>query len=176
LAEKAHIAEVRCKTGLGTVGAQLIGGCVLSTKPGGPGYNQIDRIPLSPNLCIISATYGPILTKSVLSDSESLGIISEFGRSTLRRIIADPCLESFMEECKRFAFNIGLCTDRIRTLIDLAEKNGAIGATQNMIGEAVHAVVSKEKLKDLYKAFTDYVPKNNVLIADIDLQGPRLLG
>ena len=43
----AHVAEVQCKTGLGTVGPLMLGGCVLTVEPGAPGTSIIDRIPIS---------------------------------------------------------------------------------------------------------------------------------
>ncbi len=44
----AHVAEIQCLTGLGTVSSlSFSGGCVLVVEPGAPGVCQIDRIPLS---------------------------------------------------------------------------------------------------------------------------------
>ena len=46
----AHIAEIECQTGLGTVSSLTsTGGCVLVVEPGAPGICQIDRIPITPD-------------------------------------------------------------------------------------------------------------------------------
>jgi len=37
LGQIAHVAEVKCKTGLGTVGPQMLGGCIITQEPGSPG-------------------------------------------------------------------------------------------------------------------------------------------
>jgi pantoate kinase len=44
-AQVAHIAEVKCKTGLGTVIAETYGGLEIRTKPGAPGIGEIKKTP-----------------------------------------------------------------------------------------------------------------------------------
>ena len=68
-----------------------------------------------------------------------------------------------------------LLTSRVRKLIELAEKAGAVGATQNMVGEAVHALVTLNKLEGVIKAFRKVIPTEKIIIAKIDLQGARRL-
>ena len=47
----AHVAEIQCQTGLGTVSSlTFTGGCVLVVEPGAPGICQIDRIPITSRL------------------------------------------------------------------------------------------------------------------------------
>ncbi len=79
----AHAAEVRCKTGLGTVGPIMLGGCILSVEPGAPGKSIIDRIPTTEDHIIIAGYYGPIPTKSVLSSPEKRATINKWGKITL---------------------------------------------------------------------------------------------
>src|SRR5208283_2981212 len=50
----AHMAEIQCQTGLGTVSSLTsTGGCVLVVDPGAPGTCKIDRIPLTPDYAVI---------------------------------------------------------------------------------------------------------------------------
>ena len=58
----------------------------------------------------------------------------------------------------------------------LAEKAGAVGATQNMIGEAVHAVVREENAASVEEAFKQVLPNEKILTSKIDFQGARLVG
>ena len=171
----AHVAEVKCLTGLGTVSPLMLGGCVITIEPGAPGTAIIDRIPVSPDHRIVAGTYLSYPTKDVLSSLEKREVINECGQKTLEKILADPSLKNFMRACKEFAIETGFVTSRVRKLIDLAEGAGAIGATQNMLGEAVHALVTVEKVKDVFQAFSKVMPSKNVTIARIDLQGPRRL-
>ncbi|MDH5691391.1 MAG: hypothetical protein OEY81_08195 [Candidatus Bathyarchaeota archaeon] len=172
----AHVAEVNCQTGLGTVGPLMLGGCIITTEPGAPGYASIDRIPVSPNLRIVAGTYRPFPTKEMLSSQEKRRTINEWGRRTLEKILADPSLENFMRACKEFAVGIGLVTSRVRKLIELAEKAGAIGVAQNMVGEAVHALVTVDKVEGVVQAFKKAMSNEKILITKIDFQGARRLG
>jgi len=171
----AHVAEVKCKTGLGTVGPLMLGGCIVTVEPGAPGYASIDRISVSPDHRIVAGTYKPFPTKEMLSSQEKRRPINEWGRRTLKKILADPSLENFMRACKEFAVGTGLVTSRVQKLIELAEKAGAVGATQNMVGEAVHALVTMDKVEDVVKAFKKVMPSEKIIIAKIDFQGARRL-
>jgi len=171
----AHVAEVKCLTGLGTVSPLMLGGCVITVEPGAPGYALIDRIPFSPDHRIVAGTYRPYPTKEVLSSQEKRRPINEWGRRTLEKILADPSLENFMRACKEFAMGTGLATSRVQKLIELAEKAGAVGAAQNMVGEAVHALVTVDKVEAVVKAFKKVMPSEKIIIAKIDLQGARRL-
>lgn len=172
----AHVAEVKSLTGLGTVGPLMLGGCIVTIEPGAPGIAIIDRIPVSPNHRIVAATYKPYQTKELLSSREKRGVINEWGRRTLEKILDDPSLENFMRACKEFAIGTGLVTSRVRKLIEVAEKAGAVGAAQNMVGEAVHALVTLDKVEGVVKALKKVVPTEKIIIAKIDLQGARRLG
>jgi hypothetical protein len=44
-----------------------------------------------------------------------------------------------------------------------------------MLGEAVHAVVDEVNVVDVAEAFKQVVPKEKVLISEIDFQGARLI-
>jgi len=174
LGKVAHVAEVRCRTGLGTVGPLLFGGCGLTLEPGAPGLARLDRIPVSPNHRIIAGTFRPYPTKEMLACPEKREIINEWGRKTLQKILAKPSLENFMEACKQFANRTGFITKRVQKLIVLSEKAGAIGAAQNMLGEAVHALVTVDKMKSVHEAFRKLLPEEKIIVANIDLRGARI--
>ncbi len=171
----AHVAEVKCRTGLGTVGPLMLGGCIVTVEPGAPGYALIDRIPVSSDHRILVGFCRPLPTKEVLSSPEKRRVINEWGRRTVDKILADPSLENFMRASKEFAMQIGFMSDRVRGLILAAEKAGAIGAAQNMVGEAVHALVTVDKAEKVVEAFERLLPQDKIFVARIDLQGARLL-
>jgi len=173
----AHIAEIQCQTGLGTVSSlTCCGGCVLVVEPGAPGICQIDRIPISPDYVIVAGFFpSKILTKSLLSSPEKKREISHFGKKTLDAILAEPSLENFLDCCWGFSQKTGFATDNIRKLVALAKKAGAVGAAQNMIGEAVHAVVYEENADSVAEAFKQTLPSQQVIVSKIDFQGARLV-
>lgn len=171
----AHVAEVLCKTGLGTVGPLMVSGCVLTVEPGAPGISVIDRIPLSSDYAVVVGFFGPTPTRQVLSSAEKRVEINRYGRRTLEAILDEPTLENFLACCWDFAEKTGFATERIRQLARLAKDAGAVGCAQNMVGEAIHAVVFKENVADVVEAFKEVLPKEGILVSKLDFQGARLV-
>lgn len=173
----AHIAEIECQTGLGTVSAlSFSGGCVLVVEPGAPGICQIDRIPITPNYMIVAGFFqSKTPKKPVLSSPEKKKQINLYGRKTLQAILAKPSLENFLDSCWEFSQKAGFATENVHKIVDLAKKNGAVGAAQNMLGEAVHALVLEENVDQLAEAFKQVLPTQQVIVSKVDFQGARLL-
>jgi pantoate kinase len=173
----AHTAEIQSQTGLGTVSSLTVGGgLILVTEPGAPGVCQIDRIPISPDYVVIAGFYNTRISKTLLSSPEKKIEINRYGKQTLEQILKDPCLENFLSNCWMFAQKAGFASQSVRELVKLATKAGAVGAAQNMIGEAVHAVVLKENALSVAEAFKQVLPENQVLTCKVDFQGARLVG
>ena len=171
----AHVAEVRCKTGLGTVGPIMLGGCILSVEPGGPGIGIVDRIPIARDYSIVTGTFGPTATKQVLSSPEKRREVNLWGKRTLDLILEEPSLENFLRRSLEFAEKTGFATNQTKKLVRLAESSGAVGVAQNMVGEAVHAIARQENSKRIAEAFKEVLPKEQVLESTIDFQGARLI-
>ena len=174
----AHKAEIECQTGLGTVSSLTSsGGCVLVVEPGAPGICQIDRIPMTQDFVVVAGfTQSNIPNKTVLADAEKRRLINSCGKKTLEAILAEPSLENFLECCCEFSEKAGFATEKTRQLVKLAKKAGAVGAAQNMIGEAVHALVLKENADKVAEAFMQVLSSGKVLESRIDFQGARLVG
>jgi len=173
----AHIAEVKCQTGLGSVSGIFNGGIVLILIPGVEGLFKIQQIPIDPNFNgkVVTALVSPIRTRGVISSYEKLRKINEYGEITLRSIIENPTIEHFFRSCKDFAINTGLMSVLIKKMTDAAVENGALGATQNMIGDGMHAIVEPDFLTNVVMALGNYVNKEKIIVSDIDLNGPTLL-
>jgi pantoate kinase len=172
----AHVAEIKCKTGLGTVGPLMLGGCILTVEPGAPGIATIDRIPIPADYVIVAGLFEPIPTKQVLFSFEKRETVNLWGRKTLKAVLDEPSIENFLACCLEFAEKAGFMTARVRQLVRLAEKAGAIGAAQNMVGEAVHALAHRENAGNIAEAFKQVLPNEKIIVAKIDLQGARLVG
>ncbi len=171
----AHVAEVECKTGLGTVGPLMNGGCILTIAPGAPGISVIDRIPLGPGYFIVAGVFGPTPTKQVLSSAERRVAVNKHGKETLKAILVKPTLKNFLARCWAFAQETGFATQRVTKLVENAKTAGAIGAAQNMVGESVHALTLKNNVLAVAEAFKSALPNENVLISRIDFRGARLV-
>ena len=174
----AHAAEIQCQTGLGTVSSlTLTGGCVLVVEPGAPGICQIDRIPITPDYMVVAGVFNSnIPKKNVFADPQKRQMINQYGKQTLEAILAEPSLENFLDCCWGFSKKSGFATENVKQLVKLAKKAGAVGATQNMIGEAVHAVVLEENVDMVAEAFKQVLPSEKVIVSKIDFQGARLVG
>jgi pantoate kinase len=176
LGKAAHIAELQCQTGLGTVSSLTQGGgCILVVEPGAPGTCVIDHIPLTPDYVVVAGVFQSVTKKSVLSSPDRRREINRFGRKTLDGILAEPTLENFLDCCWQFAQDAGFATERVRQLVSLAKKEGAVGAAQNMLGEAVHAVALEENAAAVEEAFKQVLPTENVFVSKLDFQGARLV-
>lgn len=172
----AHVAEIECGTGLGTVSSlTFTGGCVLVVEPGAPGICQLDRIPITPDYMVVAGFFESHLPKNVLGNPERKKIINRFGKETLEAILGNPTLTNFLDRCWAFSENAGFATPNVRRLIKLAKKAGAVGASQNMLGEAVHALVFEENAQAVAEAFKGVLPSGKVLVSKIDFQGARLI-
>lgn len=176
IAKIAHIVDLKCKTGLGTVSGIIGGGFRLALKPGAPGVGVVDRIPICEDeYVIISAAFGPISTRNILNNRQKLKRINKLGRETLRKILRDVSPENFMKCCKEFALKSGLMTKRVEKVVEAVEKAEAIGATQNMIGEAVHALVHIDNLYKVLEVFKQFFDEREIIIAKFDVRGPRYI-
>jgi len=173
----AHTAEIQCQTGLGTVSSLTFsGGLVLVVEPGAPGFCKIDRIPISPDYMVVVGFYPlHIPKKPLFSSPQKKAEISGFGKKTLDAILSEPSLENFLAQCWEFSQKAGFASQNMRQLVAAAEKAGAVGAAQNMLGEAIHAVVHQENVDSVAEAFKRTLPKEQVIVSKIDFQGARLV-
>jgi len=175
LGRLTHIAEVMNHTGLGTASALLTGGFVLVAEPGAPGVGLVDRLFFPEGHSIICAYLGPISTRDVLAQSNLASKVNPLAQRAMEAIRKRPDLSTFLNEARKFSEGVGFQTNEVARLIGTMISSGAIGAAQNMIGEAVHGVAKESKmpriLKDVQKAF----PSAKVFTSRLDNRGVRLL-
>jgi pantoate kinase len=171
----AHVADAQCKTGLGTVGPLMHGGCILTLEPGAPGISVIDRLPLGPDYSIVVGVLGSVSTRQVLASTEKRLKVNRYGRKTLEAILDEPSIENFLAHCLDFAEKTDFMTPKLRQLVKLAEKAGAIGSAQNMVGEAVHSLVATKSADEVAEAFKQVLQSEQVIVSKVDFQGAKLV-
>ncbi len=173
--EIAHIAEVDCRTGLGTVMAEASGGLEIRTKPGGPGVGEVRKIPVDDDYAVACLSFGPISTGEVLTNEKFRQLINKFGRDLLDRLIAEPKPRVFMDLSRKFAEHIGLMSPRVRRILKETDSEG-LTCSMAMLGETVFSLVKRGQIKDLLKIFRRHAPsEQNIITSEIDFQGARLL-
>lgn len=173
--EIAHVAEVSCRTGLGDVGAQAIGGLVIGLEPGAPPHGKWRQIPLEQDIKIVCATLGPLSTKELLEDAELRDRSRKFGGLALKNLLKRPTPKDFMKVSYEFSEALGLLDDEIRALIEAAKSAGAIGASMVMLGRAVFALVKAPELEQVKQAFSELVDLDAIFTPDFDNTGARLV-
>jgi pantoate kinase len=112
---------------------------------------------------------------SVLNSQQKKKEINNYGKKALEAILTEPTLENFLECCWDFSQKAGFATEKICHLVESAKKAGAVGAAQNMIGEAVHAIVQEKNVNSVAEAFKQTLPQQQVIVSKIDFQGARLI-
>ena len=171
----AHVAEVACRTGLGDVGAQALGGLVVGLEPGAPPYGRWRQIRLPKDVKVVCGTFGGLPTARLLHEKEFRGHSKRLGNLALKKLLEEPTPKNFMKVSREFAEGLGLLDDELRALIDAAMTAGAIGASQVMLGKAVFALVKEEKLEQVARAFLEFLDPSAVIVAGVARMGAKLL-
>jgi pantoate kinase len=163
----AHVAEVKCRTGLGDVGAQAFGGLVIGVKPGAPPYGEWKKIAVPQDVKVICATLGPLSTKSLLGDEKFKRRASTLGRKAVEELLKEPTVFRFISASREFAEELGLIDAEIESIIQAAEAAGAIGASQAMLGRAMFAVVQEKNIELIRRALLEILSPGQLMISGI---------
>jgi len=173
-AQVAHIAEIKCRTGLGTVLAETFGGFEIRVRPGAPGIGEIKRLPLLEDTLVVSHVFGPLSTKEALTNSEIRARINRFGGDMVRELIGAPTITNFMKLSRRFAEHVGLMTEKVRQILIAADKAG-ITCSMPMFGESAFSVIEKSQLEPLLQIFRESSQSGQDVVGTVDHDGARLL-
>jgi pantoate kinase len=152
---------------LATVAALTVGGCVVTYEPGPPGICKILKIPVDPNLRLVTAYFTTRNTQEILQIPNFDRQINKWGDITLHTILQDPNVETLLTASREFALRIGLMTEKVETTIKLMEHAGAVAATQNMIGEAAHAIAYKDDLSLIVENLKKNIKPKRILVSEI---------
>ncbi len=146
----AHIAEIRARTGLGTIsGLVFPGDIVLVAKPGSPSNCLVDHIVLPyKDVYVILASKGRIETSKALKDPNFVVKASKIGKIGVDLLLKKPTINRFFKITYWFANKLGLMTKDIRETI-LCLKKYVIGASQAMIGDSIFALAFKENVEEV---------------------------
>jgi len=139
VAQVAHVTDVRCGTGLGTVSGLAVGGAVIVEEPGAPGYDSVDRILFDPSLKVVVGFFGPIVKSQVLR-SDGLSRVNALGRRALAELKREPTVEKFLEVSKRFTLEAGLVTGNVLRAFEALSKLSVLGFSQAQVGDTVFVV------------------------------------
>lgn len=171
----AHVAEVTCRTGLGDVGAQARGGLVMTLSYGAPPHGRWINITVPENLRVVCATLGGISTRRVLGNRAVIKRIRAAGRRAFQRTMSRPTVREFLSASKYFMEESGLAGDDVVELVETAEKAGAVGASQAMLGRSIFAFCSQTEAKRVTERIRKKYPEAHLFVARIHKHGASLL-
>ncbi len=172
----AHVAEVTCRTGLGDVGAQALGGLVIGLEPGAPPHGRWEQIRLPKDEKVVCGTFAGLPTAKLLREAGFRERSKRLGGSALKKLLKKPTPKNFMKVSREFAEALELLDDELRALIGAVSEAGAIGASQVMLGRAIFALVREEKLEQVRRAFLEFLAPSAVIVTSVNRMGARLLG
>lgn len=173
-AQIAHVAEIECKTGLGTVFAALIAGFGVLNKPGGPGFGEAIKYKNSKDLRLVYTHFGPIETKLALSDPIIRKKINDIGGNFVDQIYLDQRPDLFMELARKFTNHVGMTTDNLKKVFSAADK-AKVPVAMAMFGEVAFSLIEKSRAEEVAQVFEESAPGHEAIIVSIEDESARLI-
>jgi len=172
-AQVAHVAEVQCRTGLGTVIGEWKGGMEIRIKPGAPGIGEMTEFRSPRGLKALFALLGPYPTPGMLEDQQIRRRINQYGRDRLQQLRKGDYLD-FLSYSREFALNTQLASPRIREIIQEMDLKGITGSML-MFGEAFFTLIPEAESHLGKELLISLAPEAKIIETDIDYQGGRVL-
>ncbi len=172
--QAAHLAEVNSRTGLGSVIAEAIGGYEIRIEPGAPGIGKVERFGEHEGRRAMCLTYGPLSTRSLLTDEKTRQRINDAGRSCFAEFLSSPTVIEFLRLSRRFAEATGLISERVRKIMRRFDDSG-ITCAMPMFGEGVFMLLTAEE-EVRARAIVDASGEmDHLLTSKVDLGGGRII-
>jgi pantoate kinase len=173
-AQMAHVADVECKTGLGTVIAETFGGLEIRTKPGAPGIGEITQLSIPRNTVVACLSFGPLSTKKSLTNPVIRERVNRFGGSLIDKLIRRPELPDFLRLSREFAEHVGLISERVRRVLEATDRAG-FTCSMPMFGDSLFTLVEDNDIEDLEKILPKHGSYATIFTSEIDFSGARVL-
>jgi pantoate kinase len=172
-AQIAHCSEIECKTGLGNVLAQYVGGFELRSKIGGPGVGVVSKLPCHSDTLdqrVIILCLSPVSTKKFLT--ERIGLLNGFGEEMLERLSVSRNLNDFLEISYDFATSLGLIRGKSGSLVNELRSQG-FGSSIALFGDTIFSVVESKNVENVI----NYLKGNGgtLLTCGLDHHGARII-
>lgn len=172
-AQEAHIAEICCGTGLGTVIAEYFGGLELRSKPGAPGIGIIHPIPIQEDYVVICLNLNSLPTRNFLVDVSLRNIINNIAPKYIKRLAEESTLNNFLTFSREFAEQTGLINGRIRKILNITDKKNFV-CSMPMFGNGIFSIISPERASTLLEILQKYGSSDQIILSKIDFEGAKL--
>lgn len=167
-AQIAHVAEISCKTGLGTVISEFYGGLEIRTRFGAPGIGELKKIKVKDHAAVVLCI-NPIMTKDVLSKHFEQS--NHLGNQMTEQLLLSRDIGDFLRLSKKFADVLGLTKGVCAKPIKKLESIGILSSVA-LFGETIFTLVPKEEVRKIPSILKGF--PGALFICDIDNRGAIL--
>jgi pantoate kinase len=174
-AQIAHNADIACRTGLGTVISEFIGGFELRLGVGGPGIGRIVKTELSTDWYVVILCLEPIKTELWLEKSitdANKHFLNLLGRKMVNDLHQDQNIESFLDMSCQFVRGYQLDKGKCKNPLNILHSEG-IKASIALFGHTLFTLTEKDKLSKIVKLLEQF--KGQLLVCGVDNSGARLI-
>ncbi len=170
-AQIAHCSEIECKTGLGSVLAQYVGGFEMRSAVGAPGIGVVEKIRCPStlgDLRVVILCLSPVSTKKFLTEHA----VNGFGEKMLGRLSVSRDIGDFLDISFDFANRLGLIRGRSQRLINRLRSQG-FACSIALFGETIFSIVNSSDVEDVVSCLKGH--GGRFLVSGIDLDGARVI-
>ena len=167
-AQIAHVAEISCKTGLGTVISEFYGGLEIRTGFGAPGIGQLEKIRVKDHSAVVFCI-NPIMTKEILSKHFDRSNI--LGNQMTEQLLLSRDIGDFLRLSKKFADVLGLTKGVCAKPIKKLENIGILSSVA-LFGETIFTLIPKSDVRKIPQILQEF--PGALFICDIDNRGAIL--
>ncbi|UCE38364.1 MAG: hypothetical protein JSW00_03765 [Thermoplasmata archaeon] len=163
----AHQAEIACRTGLGDVTPQSIGGMVIRKKEGCPPFGVVEKIECEDVEIVLCVVGKELSTRDIITDPEHRRNINKYGEESLKQLVKMPKLWEAIWLSLAFSKGTGLMSQDMEKAVMAARNFGLVSMA--MLGNSVFAIGDT---KNLVNALQDF---GEVYTCRIDRNGARIV-
>ncbi len=174
----AHLAEIECGTGLGTVLGESHGGFKASVVPGAPGTGAVRTLATPEGLTAVFLVFGPLATPAMLGNPAIRDAVNREGEGFRLSLLENPGWERFLELSVAFGKGTNLLTPKLAGFQDQLASQGIV-APMLMFGDGLFTLAPRALAASVLTAFRGLAVRgpgsSDVFSSELDLLGARLL-
>ena len=164
-AQIAHIAEIECNTGLGTVISEFYGGLEIRTSFGAPGIGKLTKIELN-NYKAIILCISPLSTKQILTNYSNNA--NSLGEKMVEQLLLSKDVNFFLRMSHQFADFLGLTKGICAKPIEELNRLG-VDSSMGMFGETIFTLVPPNEVSSVTSVLKKF--PGTLIVSDIDNRG-----
>lgn len=168
-AQVAHCAELSCRTGLGTVISEYLGGLEIRTIAGAPGVGKIVTTPLE-KMSIVAVCLAPLDTARCLDGQNE--DFTEKAIRFIKSLLKSTTVANFLRLSFEFSEGLGIVGGTCKSIINMLARNGYISSLA-LFGRTVFTILQDEEVKSVLKLLRPYAP--HCIVSKVDNMGAKLL-